>query len=648
MKIKSATHLGLAVLATSLLCLTPALASTLTLNFSSSGGTILDTNGVGTGFTARMDGTGQNYTNNDPNLNLNTAGGVLQMLTSPGSDINFQVGMSNATIVGINLADLGFTGGNDFSVTANFVNITNLLLQPDQLCVVVGTDSANMIRAGFINFSNFHTPGTDANEGFGVNTVSGGDIDGRFFGAVVGGSMVVVIKRTAGTWACTVNGVDRLPNTMANGTGTPAPPIFLDAATDLFVGVVALDVGNDSPWYANLDTFTVVVSGNSAPSIDSQTPKAIVEEGNPTSLSVTVSDSTKTPISYQWRRNGIDLDGQTNDTIALFAQASDAGNYTLVITNSLGSITSAPAPLSVILPTGALKLNFASAGGGIADLNGVGTGFPDRLPGTGAAFSGSDTNLFLDTNNTVLNITSTTGDYNGGANGDINESVGVALSRLGFTGGQDLNATLVFPSLPPTVSFDQAGVYVGIDTNYITRAGWIDFTDFGSPRGKEQYSENVTPGGNNTTGAPANGPGGHYFGFPFDPAILPCIIHISRTSGTWHYYIDGAQWDVFTQPTWLNGTPDLTAGIFTYDTGGGAYTMSVSNFAARVFDGIRVTALANGGNLIISWNVAGPVTLQSNTDLLNGNGWTTVGTFTNSPYVIPLPTSGQTYYRLGL
>jgi hypothetical protein len=646
MKNKSLTTLGLAILATSVLSLTSARASTLTLNFSSAGGTILDTNGVGTGFTARMPDTGANITNNDPNLNLNTAGGVLQMLTSPGADFNGQTAMADATVVGINLASLGFTGGNDFSVTAAFINITNLLLQPDQLCLVVGTEPTNMIRAGFINFSNFHTPGTDANEGFGVNTVGNFDIGGRFFGSVVGSTMTVNIKRTSGTWAVTVNGIDRMPNTQGNGTGTPLPPTFLDTETNLFVGVVALDVFNDSPWFVNLNTFTVVVSGNSPPSIASQTPKAIVEEGNPTSLSVTINDSTKTPVSYQWRQNGVPVPGQTNDTMSIFALAANAGNYTVVITNSLGSITSAPAPLSVILPSGSLKLNFAAAGGGVQDINGVGTGFPDRLPGTGTAFVGSDTNLFLDTNNTVLNITSTSGDYNLGANEPMNESLGVTLTRLGFTGSEDLNASLIFPTLPPTVSFDQAGVYVGIDTNNITRAGWIDFTQFSSPRGKEQYSENVTL--NTGTGVPNNGPGGHYFGFVFDPAILPCTVHISRTSGTWHHYIDGAQWDLFTQPTFLNGTSNLTAGIFIYDTGGGAYTQAVSNFTARVFSGIKVNAAKTGGNLTIGWNVAGPVTLQSNTNLLNPGGWTTVGTFTNSPFSIPVPTSGQKFYRLSL
>jgi hypothetical protein len=353
-------------------------------------------------------------------------------------------------------------------------------------------------------------------------------------------------------------------------------------------------------------------------------------------------------VSYQWQKNGVAMPDQTNSTFGLFALAADGANYTVVVSNSLGFITSTVAPLAVILPSGSRSLDFTAPGGGILDSNGVGTGFSDRLPGTGTAFSGSDTNLFMDTADGVLVITSTSGDYNGGANEPINESPGVALSSLGFTGREDLNASLVFPTLSPTVSFDQAGLYVGIDTNYITRAGWIDFTALGSPKGKEQYSDNITPGGTNGVPgsvAPGNGPGGHYFGFPFDPAVLPCTVRISRTAGIWHSYIDGAQWD-FGQPTFLNNSTNLTAGIFIYDTGGGAYTQSVSNFTARVFKGLRLNVARGGNNLNFSWNVAGPTGLQSNTNLTNPNGWVAVPGVTTNSYVLPLSQAGAKYFRV--
>ncbi|HMP83080.1 MAG TPA: hypothetical protein PKA41_10305, partial [Verrucomicrobiota bacterium] len=271
-------------------------AAVLNLNFSSSGGTVLDANGVGTGFTARMDGTGASLPANDTNLVLNTGAGVLQMRSSAGADFNGQAGMAVASVPGVWLSTLGFSGGNDFTATATFTSITNWYLQPDQLCLVVGVSSTDGIRAGFINFSQFHSNNpAGANEGFGVLMSGGSDAYPRFFGTSVGSTMTVEIKRINGVWSVTVNGIDRMPNINIDGTGTPQPPTFLDGQPDLFVGVVASDVFDDSPWHVNLDSFVVSVSGNSPPDVAVQPQKKLVNEGNPVTLSVTATDSTQPP-----------------------------------------------------------------------------------------------------------------------------------------------------------------------------------------------------------------------------------------------------------------------------------------------------------------------------------------------------------------
>jgi len=241
-------------------------ATTLTLDFNSAGGTVSDANGLGSGFTARMPGSGANIAGNDPNLLLRTGAGVLQLRTSPGADFNGQANLANATVVGVNLSSLGFTGENDFVAKATFVNLTNLTAFPDQLCLVVGTATTNLIRVGFINFDQYHS-GADANEGFAVNTVNGVDTTSRTYGAVVGGTMSVEIRRASGKWYAKVNGYDRLPNVNGDGSGAPAPPTFLDSATNLFVGVVAMDVGNNSPWYVDLDSFSASVTLITPPSV---------------------------------------------------------------------------------------------------------------------------------------------------------------------------------------------------------------------------------------------------------------------------------------------------------------------------------------------------------------------------------------------
>jgi hypothetical protein len=650
MKIKLIRKTLAGIMVVGLLHAASTQASSLTLNFSSAGGTVLDTNGVGTGFTTRMAGTGADITGNDTNLLLNTGAGLLHMYTSPGADFNGQVAMSGASVPGIMLSTLGFSGANDFTATAIFTNIppdliplgnTNidLVLQPDQLCLVIGTDSANGVRAGFINFDRVgaNTNLVRDNEGFGVLTSGGSDGDDRFFGLDVGTGMTVQISRIGGVWSVLVNGIDRMPNTSIDGTGTPEPPTFLDSATDLFVGVIAMDVGNDSPWWADLKSFSVVVSGNSPPSIASQPQKQVIDLDNPASFSVTVSDSAKSPVSYQWCTNNIPIAGATNSTLAI-ADVTTPGNYTVVLTNSLGSITSSVAPLYVIQPKGTFALNFNSAGGGITDSNGVGTGFPSRLSGTGAALSVNDTNLFLDTVNGLLDITTTSSDYNGGNGLGVNENLGVELATLGFTGPQDVQVTALFPQpFPATASFDQFGIIVGPNSLQHTRVGCITFA------GKERYSENVQT---NAAGVPLN-TGGQYFGFAFNSTI-PMNVVISRTAGVWHYYVDGVQWDVLTQPTWINGAPTMFAGVFAEDVVNNVHkTVAVDSFQARVFDPPTVKVSAGGGNLTFTWNVAG-AGLQSNTDLNNPTGWVNEGGATTSPYVIPIPTSGTKFYRIGL
>jgi hypothetical protein len=54
------------------------------------------------------------------------------------------------------------------------------------------------------------------------------------------------------------------------------------------------------------------------------------------------------PLGYQWSFNSATLSGATSTTLTLTnAQATDTGNYTVVVTNVAGSVTSAVATLTV-------------------------------------------------------------------------------------------------------------------------------------------------------------------------------------------------------------------------------------------------------------------------------------------------------------
>ena len=79
-------------------------------------------------------------------------------------------------------------------------------------------------------------------------------------------------------------------------------------------------------------------------------------------LNVTAGGSP--PFGYQWRSNGVALSGKTGTSLTVSNLTVNTYNYTVVITNSLGSITSAPVVLTVINPSGYAAKVFSSSGGG--------------------------------------------------------------------------------------------------------------------------------------------------------------------------------------------------------------------------------------------------------------------------------------------
>ena len=69
-------------------------------------------------------------------------------------------------------------------------------------------------------------------------------------------------------------------------------------------------------------------------------------------VTFTVGVTGLQPIRFQWRKNGTNIVGATNQTLTIdsVVPADASTNYTVVCTNSVNSVTSAPA--SLILPTG--------------------------------------------------------------------------------------------------------------------------------------------------------------------------------------------------------------------------------------------------------------------------------------------------------
>ena len=64
-----------------------------------------------------------------------------------------------------------------------------------------------------------------------------------------------------------------------------------------------------------------------------------------------VSASSPTSLSYQWRYNGANIAGATGSSYSKSnLQLSDSGSYDVVVSNSAGSVTSSAATLTVANP----------------------------------------------------------------------------------------------------------------------------------------------------------------------------------------------------------------------------------------------------------------------------------------------------------
>lgn len=83
-----------------------------------------------------------------------------------------------------------------------------------------------------------------------------------------------------------------------------------------------------------------------APVIATLSNSATIPEGQNFSLSVSVNGQP--PFTYQWRKDGAHVASATLGTLAFAPlRVGDAGTYTVVVTNAVGSTTSGPVLLAV-------------------------------------------------------------------------------------------------------------------------------------------------------------------------------------------------------------------------------------------------------------------------------------------------------------
>lgn len=98
---------------------------------------------------------------------------------------------------------------------------------------------------------------------------------------------------------------------------------------------------------------TVLYAVDPIPTITNQPKSVIISSGSTLNLSVGADphNASGTPLYYQWRFNGIDLSGKTDQTLAIPGMTTaEAGTYDVYLYNNYGYATSAVATVSVVAP----------------------------------------------------------------------------------------------------------------------------------------------------------------------------------------------------------------------------------------------------------------------------------------------------------
>ncbi len=129
-------------------------------------------------------------------------------------------------------------------------------------------------------------------------------------------------------------------------TSAAVNPVNIYASAGTY-SVTLTATGSGGTFSTTLTNYIVVT--NAPPAITSQPANVTAPRGLPVVLSIGATGTP--PLSYQWRAGGVPIDGATAFSYTLLdPQCGDAGVFDVVITNAVGSITSAPAILTVVAP----------------------------------------------------------------------------------------------------------------------------------------------------------------------------------------------------------------------------------------------------------------------------------------------------------
>ena len=247
------------------------------------------------------------------------------------------------------------SAGSNASAATNALTLTNVQASAAGIYQLVATNDAGATTSAQVTLTVSATP---------FAPVIATQPVGKTIGA---GSSALFSVTASGTspltyqWRKSTDG----GTTFSDVAGANASTLAFANATIADNGLYAVTLTNGQGTVTSTPVAFVV---NQAPLITAQPESVTPAAGSSLTLSVTASASPAP--TYQWKKNGVAIDGATTSSLALnTVTGADTGNYTVVVGNAAGTVTSAIASVNVLSSSLAITA--------MTPANAAGTIFPE-------------------------------------------------------------------------------------------------------------------------------------------------------------------------------------------------------------------------------------------------------------------------------